>query len=160
MSKKRSPRFRDIWVNQTELGQHFGMSAIAIGKKLREIGLRTEQKEPTERAQNEGYCRFAPMKDGTPFYLWNKEKVATLLRGSGMKQLSQEEVEARETAHMLIDLNCQAEETGIDKILYLAVDEIHERDYPLINRFLKELGSSLHLGEEEVISNNDRQPEH
>jgi hypothetical protein len=75
MSKKHL-RFRDLWVNQTELGRHFGMSAVAIGKKLREVGLRTEQKEPSERAKTEGYCRFTPMKDGTPFYLWNKEKVA------------------------------------------------------------------------------------
>lgn len=158
MSKKRSPRFRDVWVNQTELGRHFGMSAIAIGKKLHEIGLRTEQKEPTERAHTEGYCRFSPMKDGTPFYLWNKEKVAVLLRGSGMQQLSQEEADARETAQRLIDLDRQAEETGIDKLLYFAVDDIHKRDYPLINRFLKELGSSMHLGEEEIVSDGEKQP--
>jgi len=151
MSKKRPPRFRDIWVNQTELGRHFGMSAVAIGKKLCEVGLRTEQKDPTERAKTEGYCRFTPMKDGTPFYLWNKEKVATLLRQSGMSQLSEIEVDARDTAQMLIDLERQAEETGIDKLLYFAVDEIPERDYPLINRFLRELGSSLRLGEGEII---------
>lgn len=154
MSKKQSPRFRDIWVNQTTLGQHFGMSAIALGKKLHEIGLRTEQKEPTERAINDGFCRFTPMKDGKPFYLWNKTKVAALLRESGMSQLSQQEVEARETARMLIDLERQAEETGIDKILYFAIDEIRQRDYPLINRFLKELGSKMHLGEDEIMSNN------
>jgi hypothetical protein len=75
MSKKH-PRFRDLWVNQTELGRHFGMSAVAIGKKLQEVGLRTEQKEPSEQAKADGYCRYTPMKDGTPFYLWNKEKVA------------------------------------------------------------------------------------
>lgn len=109
MSKKRPPRFRDFWVNQTKLGQHFGMSAVAIGKKLREIGLRTEQKEPTERAKTEGYCRFTPMKDGPPFYLWNKEKVAALLCESGMSQLSQSEVEARGTAQMLISLSRQVE---------------------------------------------------
>ncbi len=157
MSKKRPPRFRDIWVNQTELGRHFGMSAVAIGKKLCEVGLRTEQKDPTERAKTEGYCRFTPMKDGTPFYLWNKEKVAALLRESGMSQLGQQEVDARSTAQMLIDLDRQAEETGLDKLLYFAVDEIPERDYPLINRFLRELGSSLRLGEEEIITKSGEQ---
>jgi hypothetical protein len=157
MSKKRSRRFRDIWVNQTELGQHFGMSAVAMGKKLYEVGLRTEQKDPTEQAKTEGYCRFTPMKDGTPFYLWNKEKVAALLRESGMSQLSEIEVDARGTAQMLIDLERQAEETGIDKLLYFAVDEIPERDYPLINRFLRELGSSLRLGEEEIITESGEQ---
>jgi hypothetical protein len=157
MSKKRPPRFRDIWVNQTELGRHFGMSAVAIGKKLCEVGLRTEQKDPTERAKTEDYCRFTPMKDGTPFYLWNKEKVAALLRESGMSQLTQQEVDARSTAQMLIDLDRQAEETGLDKLLYFAIDEIPERDYPLINRFLRELGSSLRLGEKEIITESGEQ---
>jgi len=148
MSKKH-PRFRDLWVNQTELGRHFGMSAVAIGKKLQEVRLRTEQKEPSERAKNEGYCRFTPMKDGTPFYLWNKDKVAALLRESGMSQLSEREVEARNTATMLIDLDRQAEETGMDKLLYFAIGEIKQRDYSLINRYLRELGSALRLGDNE-----------
>ncbi len=156
MSKKHL-RFRDLWVNQTELGQHFGMSAVAIGKKLREVGLRTEQKEPSERAKTEGYCRFTPMKDGTPFYLWNKEKVAGLLRESGMSQLSESEVEARNTATMLIELDRQAEETGTDKLFYFAMDEIKQQDYPLINRYLRELGSSLRLGEEETIAESGTQ---
>jgi hypothetical protein len=156
MSKKH-PRFRDLWVNQTELGRHFGMSAVAIGKKLQEVGLRTEQKEPSEQAKADGYCRFTPMKDGTPFYLWNKEKVAGLLRESGISQLSTSEVEARTTAKMLIDLDRQAEETGMDKLFYFAVDEIKQRDYPLINRYLRELGSSLRLGKEEIIAESGAQ---
>src|SRR5713226_2175659 len=160
MNKKqpRPPRFRDIWMNQTELGRHFGISAVAVGKKLSEVGLRDlQQKEPTELAKIEGYCRFTPMKDGTPFYLWNKEKVAGLLRESGMSQLSESEVEARNTATMLIELDRQAEETGTDKLFYFAMDEIKQQDYPLINRYLRELGSSLRLGEEETIAESGTQ---
>lgn len=147
--KSRPPRFRDIWVNQTELGQHFGLSAVAVGKKLIEAGLRTEQKEPTELAKTEGYCRFSPMKDGTPFYLWHKEKVAAIFRQEGINQFSQEEVEARNTAKELIDLAKQADETGIDKLLYFFIGEIPQREYPLIDRFLRELGSDLRLGLDE-----------
>lgn len=152
MSKKqpRPPRFRDIWMNQTELGRHFGISAVAVGKKLSEVGLRIEQKEPTELAKTEGYCRFSPMKDGTAFYLWNKEKVAALFRQAGMSQLSKEEVEARTTAEQLIKLAEQAEETGIDKLLYFFANEIPQREYPLIDRFLRELGSDLRLGTDEA----------
>src|SRR5205807_601230 len=152
MSKKKSrpPRFRDIWMNQTELGRHFGISAVAVGKKLVGVGLRTKQKEPTEKAVTEGYCRFTPMKDGTPFYLWNKEKVAALFRQAGMSQLSQEEVEARATAEQLIALAKQAEETGIDKFLYFFVNDIPRREYPLIDRFLRKFGSDLRLGTEEA----------
>jgi len=127
-------------MNQTELGRHFGISAVAVGKKLSEVGLRDlQQKEPTELAKIEGYCRFTPMKDGTPFYLWNKEKVAALFRQAGMSQLSKEEVEARATAEQLIELAEQAEETGIDKFLYFFANDIPRREYPLVDRFLREL---------------------
>lgn len=64
-----------------------------------------------------------------------------------MRQLRAGEVEARDNAQMLIDLHREAEKTGIDKLFFFALDEIPEREYPLINRFLRELGSSLHLGE-------------
>ena|SRR2546426_10171174 len=153
MSKKQPqpPRFRDIWMNQTELGRHFGISAVAVGKKLLQVGLRNEQKEPTELAKSEGYCRFTPMKDGTPFYLWNKEKVAVLFRQTGMNQLSKEEVEARATAEELIELAKQAEETGIDKLYYFFANDIPRREYPLIDRFLRELGSDLRLGSQEGV---------
>jgi hypothetical protein len=147
MSKQRPPRFRDVWVNQTELGKHFNMSAIAMGKKLVDLGLRTAAKEPTELATAEGYCQFTPMKDGTPFYLWNKAKVASLLRSSGVTQLSRAEVQARDTAQALTQAYAQAEATGIDKLWYFVVDEVKQRDYPLVNRFLAELGSSIRLGE-------------
>jgi hypothetical protein len=152
MSKKQKqpPRFRDIWMNQTELGRHFGISAVAVGKKLSVVGLRTEQKEPTELAKTASYCRFTPMKDGTPFYLWNKEKVAVLFREAGMNMLPKEEVEARATAEQLIELAEQAEATGIDKLLYFFADDIPQREYPLIDRFLRELGSDLRLGTEEA----------
>jgi hypothetical protein len=150
MSKKQQqPRFRDIWVNQTELGRQFGISAVAVGKKLSEFGLRDEQKGPSELARTEGYCHYAPMRDGTPFYLWNKEKVDMLLCQSGMSQLSKEEVEARSTAIELIALNRKADETGMDKFLCFFVDEIPRCAYPLIDRFLRELGSPLRLGTEE-----------
>jgi len=155
MNKKqpRPPRFRDTWMNQTELGRHFGISAVAVGKKLSEVGLRDlQQKEPTELAKIEGYCRFTPMKDGTPFYLWNKEKVAALFRQAGMSQLSKEEVEARATAEQLIELAEQAEETGIDKFLYFFANDIPRREYPLVDRFLRELGSDLRLGTDTTLA--------
>ena len=152
MSKKQqSSRFRDTWVNQTELGRHFGISAVAVGKKLAEFGLRNEQKEPSDLARKEEYCHFTPMRDGTPFYLWNKEKVAELFCQAGMRQLSKQEVEARSTAIELIALAKEAQETGMDKFLTFFVGEIPRSEYPLIDRFLRELGSNICLGDEEAI---------
>ena len=156
MSKKqRSPRFRDIWVSQTELGRNFGISAVAVGKKLAELGLRNEQKEPSELAQREEYCRFTPMRDGTPFYLWNKAKVAELFRQSGMLQLSKEEIEARGTAIELIALT---KEVSMDKSLYFFVDTIPQCQYFLIDRFLRELGSDMRLScQKESSTGTDEQ---
>ena len=152
MSKKeKHRRFRDIWVNQTDLGEAFNMSAVAIGKKLKELGLRGANNLPTELAIKEDYCVFTPLKDGTPFYMWSKEKVAALLRNQGLVQLSDAEVEARATAQDLIELDREAEETGMDKLLYIFVDGIRHRDYPLIDRYLRELGSSLRLGTEPEV---------
>ncbi len=50
-----------------------------------------------------------------------------------MNQLSNSEVEACTTATMLIDLDRQAKETGMNQVLYVGMDEIRQRDSPLIN---------------------------
>lgn len=124
------------------------MSAIAIGRKLTDLGLRIAAKEPTEKAKAEDYYRFAPMKDGTPSYLWNQAKVAALLREAGMPQLSNQEADTYETAKMLINAAKQGDETGQAKLFYFAFDGIPERDYPQINRYVAQLGSALRLGDE------------
>ena len=64
---KKKEKFSDIWVNQTTLGRTFNMSAVAIGKKLKELELRQADGKPTDKAISEGYCTFTPLKDGTPF---------------------------------------------------------------------------------------------
>ncbi|HEY7358865.1 MAG TPA: hypothetical protein VH590_20420 [Ktedonobacterales bacterium] len=145
MSKRST--FANTWVNQTELGKHFGISAVAVGKKLAELGLRGADRQPTEKAVAEGFCRSTPLKDGTPFFLWNKKKVSALLRSSGAQQLSQEDAEAYETARELIALDKEANETGIDKLFYIFLDEISTKDYPRINHWLGQLGSKIRLGE-------------
>ena len=139
--------FANTWVNQTNLGKHFGMSAVAVGKKLTELGLKGPDKQPTERALSEGFCRSTPLKDGTPFFLWHKGKVAELLRASGLQQLSKADAEAYEMARSLIAAAKEADETGIDKLFFLMVDEIPTSQHASVNRWLEKLGSELRLGE-------------
>ena len=150
MAKKK--RFQDIWVNQTTLGRQFNMSAIAMGKKLKELGLREADGKPTPRAIDQGFCRSTPLKDGTPFYRWHKKKVAELLQQSGSKTLSPQEIRCRELAENLIQANkeYQNAKTGMEEkgaILWLEEieSEIGKTDKPLVNKFLKELGSNLQL---------------
>ena len=124
------------------------MSAIAVGKKLVEMGLKGADKQPTERALSEGFCRSTPLKKtGTPFFLWNKNKVAELLRSSGLQQLDSAEAEAYETARALIAAAKEAAETGMDKLFFFMVDEVPPAQHVSVNRWLGKLGSEIKLGE-------------
>lgn len=124
MSKKQG-KFRDIWVNQSRLGKAFNLSAVAIGKKLKELDLRQADGTPTAKALTEGYCRAAPLKDGTPFFLWRKEKVKHLLQASGLKTLSEREMRCKELAERLIEAE-RLFDQGQDKMAYLIQDEVYD----------------------------------
>ena len=68
-------KFDDVWANQTTLGKQFGLSPIAMGKKLKDLGLRGEDGTPTTFAIGNGYCTSTPLRDGTPFFMWNRQQV-------------------------------------------------------------------------------------
>ncbi len=145
--KKRKKKFSDIWVNQTNLGKHFGISSVAVGKKLMELGLRGIDKQPTKEALSREFCKLTPLKDGTPFYMWNKGKVLRLFQNSGLEQLPQEDMEALEITKNLIDLNKKAKETGIDKLFWMFIDDIPSTQYEKINYYLEKLGSDFRLNQ-------------
>jgi hypothetical protein len=152
MSQKKE-KFRDIWVNQSTLGKAFNLSAVAIGRKLKELELRQADGTPTTKALSEGYCRATPLKDGTPFFLWHKEKVKHLLQASGLQSLSEQELRCKELAVRLIDAE-RLSDQGQDKIASMmqesVYDDMEPGDLPMINRFLTELGSTqqFELGDE------------
>jgi ribonuclease HI len=76
---KQDGSFRESWANQTELGKQMGLSAVAVGRKLKELGLRDAQGAATDAALRDGYCKSTPLKNGTPFFMWNVRKVTALL---------------------------------------------------------------------------------
>jgi len=77
---KKKKKFWEIWSSQTELGKKFGISAIEVGKILIPYGLKDPNtKEATQKALDDGYAKFTPLQDGTPHYMWNIEKVQSLL---------------------------------------------------------------------------------
>ncbi len=45
-----------------------------------ELGLRGEDGNPTTLALGNGYCTPTPLKDGTPFFMWNKQQVEELMQ--------------------------------------------------------------------------------
>jgi hypothetical protein len=87
MGKKGHQKFIDVWANQTNLGKQFGLSSVAMGKKLKELKLRGEDGNPTAQALCQGYCTPTPLKDGTPFFMWNRQQVEELMRAQGYQRL-------------------------------------------------------------------------
>ena len=148
---KKQEKFHEIWVNQSRLGEEFNMSAIAIGKKLKALGLRETNGTPTFIAQQEGYCTATPLKDGTPFFLWHREKVKARLQTEGLQALNKQEMRCKELAEQLIEAERLFDE-GQDKLAYLmhdsVVEEMAPADIPVVNRFLKELGSLRQMEED------------
>jgi hypothetical protein len=94
MSKKRSKqKWNQAWVNQTELGREFGMSAIALGKELTKLNLK-DGRGATEKAISEEYAVAAPLADGRLNFRWHKARCVDALRGAGLQRLSGGEVRA------------------------------------------------------------------
>ena len=63
-----------------------------------ELSLRGEDGEPTEQALGQGHSTPTPLKDGTPFYMWNRQEVEELMQAYGYQRLDPQEVKARELA--------------------------------------------------------------
>lgn len=142
------PRFRDVWATQTQLGQEFNLSAVAIGKRLVQWGLRGEDKRPTEGAIRDGFCHAAPLRDGQEFYLWHRERIRALLQAEGLAPLTRDEQEAREIAQSIVHCERHPEDPLADKMIRLTLDDTPRRLFPLVNRFLAEAGSTTRLSEE------------
>ena len=92
MGKMGHQKFIDVWVNQTKLARQFALSAITMGKKLKKLGLRGEDGKATAQALAEGYCTSTPLKDGTPFFMWNRHKVEGLMQAHGHQRLDPQEI--------------------------------------------------------------------
>jgi hypothetical protein len=121
MGKKGRQKFTDVWANQTNLGKQFGLSPIAMGRKLKELGLRGEDGNPTTLALGNGYCTPTPLKDGTPFFMWNRQLVEELMRAHGYQRLDPQEVEARELAESWVEVHKQWQEAiyGVEEELLI-----------------------------------------
>ena len=119
MGEKNRQTFANTWVNQTNLGKQFGLSSVAMGKKLKELGLRGADGQPAEHALSEGYCRSTPLKDGTPFFMWNRQKIEELMQLNGYQRLDVQEVKARELADEWVRIHKQYQEAiyGVEEEL-------------------------------------------
>lgn len=70
-------------MTQTQLGQLFGVSSHKIGRWLVAIGLRTEDKRPSDEAHHGSFCTTAPSGTSGYHWVWNSQKTVRALRDAG-----------------------------------------------------------------------------
>ena len=78
------------FVTQTLLGRRFGMSAIKVGKILKQFNYRLPNGEPSSLAWNEGIVeeRYLEEKPEIPFWVWDEDRTAEILQDAGLKEVS------------------------------------------------------------------------
>lgn len=70
------------YLNQTQLGELFGVSSHAIGKWLEESGLKKD-KMPSHRAHSGNYCKRTDNGKGGWYYVWHRKKTIRALEKAG-----------------------------------------------------------------------------
>lgn len=79
----------DYYVTMKEVGAEFGMTSHAVGKKLKELGLRTKEGKPSSRAYDEGFCEQKFTQDYSHYlWAWHLGKTLTVLEAAGMKRVN------------------------------------------------------------------------
>jgi hypothetical protein len=72
------------FLTMKEVGELFGKTSHAVGKKLKELGLRTADGKPSWQAFERGLCERRFTDDGQNYlWAWHGEMTFRLLRESG-----------------------------------------------------------------------------
>lgn len=138
-----------MWSNQTELGKRFGISAIEVGKILIEHNLKDPKtKQATSKALSEGYANATPLKDGTHHYLWNIQKIQSIL-SEKYHRLSPVDYWVNEIKRIFQEADRLSEE-GQDKLACLTYDlaydevpkDIRKEVQKKVEESLKQMGKS------------------
>jgi hypothetical protein len=76
------------YANFTELGTYFGMTRNFVGKRLKELGLRTPEGKPSQKAFVEGFVaqRWAQDRPGIYLWAWERDKTIAVLEQSGLRR--------------------------------------------------------------------------
>jgi phytoene/squalene synthetase len=91
MSRKKKNRWAKVWISQTELGQEFGLSAVAVGKHLSALGLK-DGSDASATALAKGFAVAAPLRNGIKNYRWNRERCYAALSEAGLQRLDHQAV--------------------------------------------------------------------
>lgn len=68
------------YVTMRDLGTLLGVSSHAVGRKLKEVGLRDSEGQPTEKAKTGGFIKSVFLQETFPLIVWQLEKTLAVLR--------------------------------------------------------------------------------
>ena len=132
-------KFNQIWSNQTNMGKKFSLSAIAVGKLLVEAGLKdSTTKLATQKAIDEGYAKFTPLNDGTPYFMWNIEKICPLI-AKNHEQLSDVNYWVNEVLEVYKEAK-KLDDDNQDKLAYMMADCAYDN---VPNSIIKEVRAKV-----------------
>ena len=76
----------DYWTMK-EIGRVFDTTSHKVGKKLKELGLRTEAGKPSRQAFKAGLCDQRWTQDMMKYcWAWKREEIVRLLQDAGFAQ--------------------------------------------------------------------------
>jgi hypothetical protein len=129
------------WQSLTDLGRHYGVSAVLIGKLLRNCGLRLSSGEPTPEALRAGLA-LNQQAGHHHQALWHRHYVAPYLEAQGLEPLKQSRL-----VGLWADL-LQALQQGSPSIAVSAEEmagEIPSELVSPVNQVLRQRGSSFQV---------------
>jgi hypothetical protein len=81
LTKKEKQMSDSEFLTMKEIGKVFGVTSHVIGRKLKELGLRTADGKPTYKAFQGGYCKQRWTDDMAHYcWAWHAEKTIRLLK--------------------------------------------------------------------------------
>lgn len=83
----------DRFCTMKEIGKLFGVTSHVVGRKLKELGLRTDEGKPSRKAHEEGYCGQKWTQDAQHYlWAWHQGKTVEALEAAGMKRVEPAEL--------------------------------------------------------------------
>lgn len=73
------------YINQTELGERFGVTVKEMGGMLKEANMRCNDGIPTEEMTNTNIAVSITMKNGSNYWRWHEHKTLEILIAAGFK---------------------------------------------------------------------------
>ena len=68
------------YVTMRQIGKILGVSSHVVGRKLKEVGLRDEDGQPSVRAKDSGFTKADFVEETYRLTLWHQEKSLAVLR--------------------------------------------------------------------------------